>query len=267
MITYTGYEIYIGKSEYDGGHSHWGNRDNWNMLLSLEGEFRLGIGGKRLHIGPDVLFMIEPGPPRRFLVQKHWLTYWLHFNMDAHIHILPELPAVGEGVYSVDLVRDDFGAVRRVFEELFRVCNIRRHGWYLLAYHLVQELILRGNMACQATLGEHIETTAKMLENLDTSRSINDIAGKCAMSRSDFFVKFRSTFGTTPAKYREQQTLSQAQSLLENSDMSIKEIAQTLHICQPCYLASRFRKAFGVSPREYRRRHRAENAGSGGKSE
>lgn len=261
-VTHTGCEVYVGKGDLEGGHSHLGDRPNWNMLLTLEGEVKLIIEGRHYIIHPGSLFLIAPGPPRRFTVPKYWRLYFLHFNMDAHIHILPELPEIGAGVYSVDLVRNDFGAIRRVFEELFRVCNIRRHGWYLLAYHLVQELILRGNMACQATLGEHIETTAKMLENLDTSRNIDDIAGKCAMSRSDFFVKFRSTFGTTPAKYREQQTLSQAQSLLENSDMSIKEIAQTLHICQPCYLASRFRKAFGVSPREYRRRHRAENAGN-----
>jgi len=51
---------------------------------------------------------------------------------------------------------------------------------------------------------------------------------------------------------------SQVQFMLESSDMSIKEIAEKLHVCQPSYLSERFKKAFGVSPREYRRKHHAD---------
>ncbi len=255
---FPGHDVYIGKGDREGGYSHLGDRQNWNLLLTIEGEVKLTINGQSFIFGPQSLFLIAPGPPRRFTVPKYWQFYFLHFDMEAHINIPPELPEMGNGVYSVVLVRKDFEQIKRVFEEIFRVCKIKRHGWYLLVYNLIQELILRGNMACQAALGEHIETTAKMLDNLDTSRNINDIAGKCGMSRSDFFDKFRSTFGMTPAKYREQQMLAQAMSLLENSDMSIKEIAETLHFCQPSYLSERFKKAFGVSPLKYSRQHRGD---------
>ena len=80
MITYTGYEIYIGKCEYHTRHSHLGDRKNWNMLLSLEGEVKLTICGRRLTFGPGTLFMIEPGPPRRFSIAEYWQAYWLHFR-------------------------------------------------------------------------------------------------------------------------------------------------------------------------------------------
>lgn len=259
---YTGYEIYAGICEYRHSHSHLGHRDNCNVLLSLDGEVRLGIRGKRLEFGPGTLFMIEPGPQRRFQVPDHWQSYWMHFNMDAHIQIRPEWPAVGPGVYAVTPTGDDLNQLRLVFAEIIHICTVRRHGWYLLAYCMAQEVILRGNMACHAAaLGEHIELTAKMLENLSSPRSIDEIAGKCAMSRSGFFSKFRSTFGTTPAKYREQQILNQVQSLLEHSDLSIKEIARELNIGSSCYLSTRFKKAFGLSPREYRRHHRDDAPG------
>ena len=94
-------------------------------------------------------------------MRKYWSAYWLHFNLDAHIQIRPEWPAVGPGVYSVTPVGDDLEKLHAVFSEIIHVCALRRNGWYLLAYNLVQELILRGNMACRATLGEHLESTAK----------------------------------------------------------------------------------------------------------
>ena len=249
-------DIYTGKSEYVSCHSHSGDRGNWNMLLTLQGECRLAIGGRQLTMAPDRLFMIEPGPPRRFTVAKRWSVHWLHFNLDAHIQILPEWPEIAPGVYSVTPTAGDLERLRQVFSEITHVCTLRRNGWYLLAYNLVQELILRGNMAVRDTLGEHTEVTARMLEHLDTAINIDVIADRCAMSRTGFFAKFRSTFGTTPAKYREHRVLTQAQALLEDSDLSIKEIARELNLGSASYLSTRFRKAFGISPREYRKRRR-----------
>jgi len=262
MTTADEYEIYSGKIEHFAGHSHYGDCANWNILLPIEGEVRLDIRGRHLYFGTDSVILIEPGAPRRFVVQKYWNTYWFHFNMEPHINFLPEWPAVGPGVFAVVPPPDDLARLQRVVEEIVYVSRMRRHGWYLLAYCLVQEVILRGNMAHHASaLGEHIELTAKMLESLSDPRRIGEIADRCAMSRSSFFSKFRSTFGTTPCKYREQQLMSQVQMLLENSNKSLKEIANELGFGTPGYLSTRFSKAFGVSPREYRKRHRAASTG------
>jgi len=257
MVIQTGYEVYVGKLDFRAAHSHYGDRRNWNLLLSLDGELRLEIDGRSLTVGPETLFMIAPGAPRKFVVASFWQTYFLHFNMDRHINVRPEWNESSPGVYTVLPTPADYAQMSRVFAEVYRVCSIRRHGWYLLAYTLIQELILLGNMACHASaLGEHIEPAARMLEDLD--ENISEIARKCSMSRTSFFNMFRSTFGTTPARYRERQMLIQAQALLENTDMSIKEIAQNLNIAHPCYLTARFHRAFGMSPREYRKSRRGE---------
>ena len=262
MATVGEYGIYGGKIEHFAGHSHFGDRDNWNILLNQEGEVKLEILGSLLAFGADTLILIEPGPPRRFTVPKHWKGLWFHFDMEPRIVTRPEWPAVGPGVYAVTPPPDDLAKLRRTVEELVYTLRRRRPGWCLLAYCLAQEVILRGNMAHHAAaLGEHIELTAKMLENLAAPRRIGEIADRCAMSRSSFFSKFRSTFGTTPNKYRERQLMTQAQTLLENTDKSLKEISLELGIGTPGYLSTRFRKTFGVPPREYRKRHRAAASG------
>ncbi len=256
MICKTGYEIYVGKCTFSERHSHYGDRDNWNIVLTTAGEAKLTLGGQKLAMTPGSAFLIQPGPVRIFSVAEAWTSYWVHFNLDAHIPIAPEWPQLGDGVCAVSPERDDLAGIIELFGRLSGVCALRRHGWYLLAYCMVQELILRGNMAAHSALGEHIGDTAKMLENIRDDWHVDEIAQKCAMSRTGFFSKFKSTFGTTPVKYREQQLMTQVQSHLENSDMSLKEIAETMKLGSPSYLSTRFKRAFGLSPREYRRKHR-----------
>ena len=259
MVVKTGLEIYIGKLTYQTNHTHFGDRRNWNMLLSLGGEMELEINDRRLVIHPETLFLIAPGQLRRFRVIRTWSTYFLHFNMDAHINIRPDWSEACPDVYTVFLTHTDYVQLRRIFTDISRVCSIRRRGWYLLTYNLIQELILRGNMAYNAAaLGNYIDAAAQMLKEFDSPLSIDEIAQKCSMSRASFFAMFRSTFGESPAKYREQQMLLRTQYLLDDTDLSIKEIAQKLNIPHPSYLSARFTKAFGMSPREYRKRHRVE---------
>ncbi|MBQ6352445.1 MAG: hypothetical protein IJJ28_04175, partial [Lentisphaeria bacterium] len=123
----TGYEVYVGKMDFPPNHSHFGDQKNWNMLLTIDGEVKLSIKGKKLTVVPDTLFMIAPGPLRKFTVPEFWQTWYLHFNMDAHISLRPEWDVIGPGVYAVNPNRRDLVALRRVFVDIFRVCSIRRH--------------------------------------------------------------------------------------------------------------------------------------------
>ena len=258
MICKTGYELYVGKCSFNKRHSHYGDRENWNIVLTASGEAKLAIDGRKFALKPGTVFLIRPGSVRTFSVAREWSSHWVHFNLDAHIQIAPEWPCLGDGVCAVSPERSDRDEIAALFERLAAVCSLRRHGWYLLAYCMVQELILRGNMAAHSALGEHIGDTATMLENIRDEWNVGEIAKKCAMSRSGFFSKFKSTFGTTPVKYREQQLMAQVQAHLENSDMSLKEIAETMRLGNPSYLSARFKRAFGISPRDYRKKHRGD---------
>lgn len=255
------YEIYFGRKVFHGGHSHFGDRDSWNLLLPLSGLCRLSIRETRVMLEPATLYMIEPETVRRFSVLEEWECCWLHFKMEGRVHIHPEWPEPAPGVYAVALPESDFRKSCAIFEEIREVCSLRRHSWYLLAYCLIQELILRGNMCCCSAFDSgETKKVAALLDNLDDGMSIGEIAGKCALSRTGFFNKFRSTFGTTPARYREQQLMTRMQSYLEGTDLTIKEIARILKCENQFYLSTRFRKAFGISPSQYRKLHRGKQS-------
>jgi len=69
------------------------------------------------------------------------------------------------------------------------------------------------------------------------------------MASSIFIVKVTHNSKT---KREKAETFSLFQSLLANADMSIKEIAATLHFEDTSYMCRYFRQHTGLSPMEYR---------------
>lgn len=254
----TGCELYSGLTEHYNNDKFWGHNRNWNLLLNQEGKFRLEINGRSTDFEKGSLVLIEPGPLRKFIVSENWQVQWIHFNLDLHVPFTSEWPSLIPGVFRLLPDKAEFGKFKSLFAEVRQICRIRRLGWYRLAYCLVQEIILRGNMLNESGLDpRHIEFAARMLENLGSVENMGELAEKCSLSRAGFFEKFKETFGVTPGEYREQQVLSRVQELLETTSMSLKEIAGVMKYDNVFYLSLRFKKKFGVSPREYRTRYRA----------
>ncbi|MPN08238.1 Arabinose operon regulatory protein [bioreactor metagenome] len=254
----TGCELYSGLHEHLQGDRFWGHNRNWNLLLNHEGKIRLEIKGRSLDFEKGSLVLIEPESPRKFVVLGNWQVQWIHFNLDLHVPFSPEWPCVIPGVFRLMPDKTEFDKFKTLFAEVRQICRIRRLGWYRLAYCLVQEVILRGNMLNESGLdSRHIEFASRMLENLGSVENMGELAEKCSLSRAGFFEKFKETFGVTPGEYREQQVLSRVQELLETTAMSLKEIAGMMKYDNVFYLSLRFKKKFGVSSREYRARYRA----------
>jgi iron complex transport system substrate-binding protein len=63
---------------------------------------------------------------------------------------------------------------------------------------------------------------------------------------------FRAWSGQSPIEYRNTLRLSQAEAMLRNTDMQIKEIAETVGFEDSFYFSRVFAQYFGVSPKKYR---------------
>ncbi len=66
--------------------------------------------------------------------------------------------------------------------------------------------------------------------------------------------------GHTPLELISQLVVSDAQQMLETTQLSVKEIAQRLHFPTQTFFSKYFKQYVGVSPRDYRR-HLAEGSG------
>jgi AraC family transcriptional activator FtrA len=93
-----------------------------------------------------------------------------------------------------------------------------------------------------------------VLSHLDQPISVEDLAGRAAMSRRTFARRFRSEAGTTPAQWLLEQRLRAAQSLLETTDQPIEHIAQESGFGNAAAMRAHFGRRLHTTPTAYRRR-------------
>ena len=88
---------------------------------------------------------------------------------------------------------------------------------------------------------------------LYTPITLDDLAAKLHLTPTHIIRVFRSAFGETPKKYLAARRLSQAKILLRETEISVREIAESLCYADSRHFASAFRAAVGQTPGEYRR--------------
>lgn len=82
--------------------------------------------------------------------------------------------------------------------------------------------------------------------------NIQALADELSVSVRSLNRHFREALSTTPMEYIQQKRLEHAEDLLKTSNLSIADIANLSGFLDPQHFSRRFRKSFGVSPRQYR---------------
>lgn len=86
--------------------------------------------------------------------------------------------------------------------------------------------------------------------------SLEEMATAMGMGRVPFFHKIRSITSKTPAELIRELRLKHACTLLERTNINIGELASTLGFMTPENFTFIFKEKYGMSPLEYRIKHR-----------
>ncbi|RUT05605.1 AraC family transcriptional regulator [Dulcicalothrix desertica PCC 7102] len=92
-------------------------------------------------------------------------------------------------------------------------------------------------------------------DNLATEIKLSDLAELAGISQFHFSRLFKQSMGMSPYQYVMTERIERAKSLLNNSHLSITEIALTLGFNSHSHLGKHFRKVMGVTPKDYRSRY------------
>ena len=94
---------------------------------------------------------------------------------------------------------------------------------------------------------------AEMESSLDSVWTLEKMAKKCYLSVSSFRQQFKRFTGTSPAAWLLNTRLDRTAKLLKSSDMPISELAGKCGFSDSNYFSRQFKKAFNVSPRDFRK--------------
>ena len=93
-----------------------------------------------------------------------------------------------------------------------------------------------------------------MQRRLGDGITIDELAQSVSLSRSRFASLFREQIGVPPGRYLRDFRLDRARLLLETTPLSVREVMAAVGFNDPSHFSRDFDRAFGVSPRDWRKR-------------
>lgn len=229
------------------------------LSLLLEGVNRYRVNGRDYVLAAPAMIVIPPYSSYRFSSRGefyHKLTVELKGRA-----VLPFLEYGGLGEAQVIQCEDRADCLTICFRRIEKLLENESEHFSDIAgavSALIAEVISLFPADEISGCGGAVEKARALLEqNLDRMIRITELARACGMHPVALARKFRRQYGMTLAEYRCLCRMNEAEKLLGDSGVQMKEIAFRLGYCNPYYFSSEFRRYSGMSPSEWRRRRAA----------
>ena len=184
-------------------------------------------------------------------------VFWIHFTGSDVKNILAYHGiSLDEHVFYCGVLPDYKALFRKIIQEL-QLCRYGYEDYIASLFNDILLLVDRQQHEQKKATGnvqEQIERAAAYFnENYNTKISIDDYAESLHISTNWFIHNFKQYAGMSPAQYILSLRMVNAQSLLERTTYTIKEISEIVGYENPLYFSRVFKKEIGKSPAQYRK--------------
>jgi AraC family transcriptional regulator of arabinose operon len=106
-------------------------------------------------------------------------------------------------------------------------------------------------------MDQRIRTAIALMEtDLRRELSLEEVAQSVNLSASRLRHLFKAETGVAPAHYLKVIRLRRAQELITTTYLSMKQVMNTIGVHDTGHFAKDFKRIYGLTPHEYRDRHR-----------
>jgi AraC-like DNA-binding protein len=246
--------VQVGECELREGQHFHGGGTVLGIELILDGTLRLQQDGRDIIVAAGEVLVLKPavaqtcqavggGVRRLRLVLAGQLATQL-------VGALPERVVPGDARE----VRAAFDEIVRLLREPPSDCHTRAS---CTAYRLLVLLTTAPRDGRAPVLNPTVAAALRILETSGArDLDIRQVARSVGTSVSHLHRLFKEALGTSPLRYAREHLIAQARDALGSTSLSCQEIAKRLGYDDPLYFSAVFKRITGVSPREYRKRHR-----------
>lgn len=241
---------------YENLRSH--GTPDWLVIVTVAGAGVVGGADAAMVSRAGTATLYPPGALQRYGTDPqtgHWHLLWSHFHPRPHWGPWLSWPERTKGLRAVSIADPAvFRHVREAMRDAIRFSRQQLPSSMDLALNALERAVLWMHSANdKAVLDERIRRAVDLLtEKLREPMALDRLARECGLSVSRLAHLFRDQVGVPPQQFLEDVRLQRAALLLRSTNLRIGEIADGVGYADAFYFSSRFRKAFGQSPSEYR---------------
>ena len=249
----------VSAGEFRCGENYLTEREGYNcylLLYTFGGRGKLIYHGKTFAVCPDTVMLIDCNEWQQYRTDGSlWHFRFVHFGGTAAAYLYENITA---GENFVLPVRNSV-SFRAALNELFSCPRIVLPQDFLKCAGALGEafalLLDERNLAEPHVLPRARILRAKELieKNYAKPLSLDDIAAECFLSKFYFVRLFRLHTGFSPVAYLRSFRITQAQTFLKSTDLSVEEIAERVGYEDVSAFIRAFRQVTGITPNQFRK--------------
>lgn len=243
-------------------HDH----DHWEFAFAANGKFNAVIDGKKHLVQKGDLVIYSPGtkhmeePRGETEAEIYFLAVdnvFFQNNGNKYIIDATVHPVVNTG--------NLYSQLNMQLMEL--LIEINNHNFLRTEYIenlakliLINIIRVLKNEQNDILVNDKIKEIADFIDkHFREDFDLDSLADSASYSKFYFSRLFKEHTGVSPMKYLQQKRLEESKKLLETTGLSVAEIAQNVGISAVGYYCQLFKKAYRMTPSEYRDSLKAKN--------
>jgi len=236
----------------------------YSTNLTVGGQGKLRIDGKETVLKPGSVLLVPPTCScvvERDASSSNWEVFSARFLLNPETWYLADWVESFSRPYVIELepgeTLERFVSDYSELSTLFASKDLMEQH---LAQNLLENILLRLRMLSSRddVTGDPrvVEAANYFLYHLNESLTVEDVAEHLGVSSKQLRRLFVKQFGQSPTAWLSSTRMKMAADLLQNSNLSIAEVAYRVGYDDPLYFSRVFRRAMKQPPRDYRAAHR-----------
>jgi len=242
------------KHKNTGGHRN--GRNDFYLMYLCRGKLKIHHAKSKCILKAGQVIIFPPRTPVLYTnISDDKIDYrWIHFTGNQAEKLLEtaQLPLSTPINVSVDeKITNEFQSLFNEYVDsdfLFEASSMAK---------FINIISLLGRAAAQVNKNRITDSLRFALKYIDENYTkaidVKELAKREHISYAYFRTIFKQKTGTSPNQYIIMLRLRNASLLLKQTDLSIKEIAESMGFSDQMYFSRIFKKRFGMTPKDFRK--------------